>query len=151
VTLSLPLALARKIPSRMIDGVIEGLREQQVGYLIRSLPKDLRKRVESIPSVARTIAHHPVLKDAPLLEGIIAVLSREFGITVPQGALSLESLPTMERALGLVTKAFSRTAEPIGRNTSNMIVSPHLLSICSFEHTGLLKSALCDWPKALRR
>jgi ATP-dependent helicase HrpA len=93
VTLSLPLALARKIPSRMIDGVIEGLREQQVGYLIRSLPKDLRKRVESIPSIATTIAHHPVLKDAPLLEGIIAVLSKEFGIAVPQGALSLESLP----------------------------------------------------------
>jgi len=93
VTLALPLALARKVPARMLDGAIEGLREQQISYLVRSLPKELRKRVESNPSVVRTIAHHPALTDAPLVEGICAVLASEFGIEVPPRMLSLESLP----------------------------------------------------------
>jgi ATP-dependent helicase HrpA len=93
VTLALPLALARKVQARMLDGAVEGLREQQVSYLIRSLPKELRKRIESIPSVARTIAHHRALTDAPLVEGVSSVLASEFGVEVPPRALSLESLP----------------------------------------------------------
>jgi ATP-dependent helicase HrpA len=93
VTLALPLALARNLPARMLDGVIEGLREQQISYLIRSLPKELRKRVESIPSVVATIARHSALKDAPLVEGVCAVLASEFSIDIPSRLLSLESLP----------------------------------------------------------
>ncbi len=93
VTLALPLALARKVPARMLDGAIEGLREQQISYLIRSLPKELRKRIESIPAVVQTIAHHPVLKDAPLLEGVCSVLASQFSIEVSSRSLSLESLP----------------------------------------------------------
>jgi ATP-dependent helicase HrpA len=93
VTLALPLALARKVPARMLDGAIEGLREQQVSYLIRSLPKELRKRIEGIPAVVKTIAHHPVLNDAPLLEGLCSVLASEFSIEVSPRSLSLESLP----------------------------------------------------------
>jgi ATP-dependent helicase HrpA len=93
VTLALPLALARKVPARMLDGAIEGLREQQISYLVRSLPKELRKRIENVPDVVRTIAHHPVLTDAPLVEGVCSVLGSEFGIEVPSRTLSLESLP----------------------------------------------------------
>jgi ATP-dependent helicase HrpA len=93
VTLALPLALARKIPARMLDGAIVGLREQQISHLVRSLPKDLRKRIERIPSVVRTIAHHPLLTDAPLVEAFSAVLDSEFGIEVAPQLLSLESLP----------------------------------------------------------
>ena len=93
VTLSLPLALARRIPARMLDGAIAGLKEQQISYLIRSLPKDLRKQIEAIPSVARHIALHPMLLDAPLLEGIVSVLRRDYSIEVAPRALSLDSLP----------------------------------------------------------
>ena len=93
VTLALPLALARKIPARMLDGAIEGLREQQISYLVRSLPKEIRKRIESIPAVAHLIAHHPMLTDAPLVEGVSSVLASEFGIEVSPRSLSLESLP----------------------------------------------------------
>jgi ATP-dependent helicase HrpA len=93
ITLALPLALARKVPARMLDGAIEGLREHQIAYLIRSLPKELRKRIESIPAVVKTIAHHPVLSDAPLLEGLSSVLASEFSIEVSPRSLSLESLP----------------------------------------------------------
>ena len=93
VTLALPLALARKVPARMLDGAIEGLREQQISYLIRSLPKELRKRIENIPAVVKTIAHHPVLNDAPLLEGLCSVLASAFSIEVSPRSLSLESLP----------------------------------------------------------
>jgi ATP-dependent helicase HrpA len=93
VTLALPLALARKVPARMLDGAIEGLREHQIAYLIRSLPKELRKRIENIPAVVKTIAHHPVLSDAPLLEGLCSVLASEFSIEVSPRSLSLESLP----------------------------------------------------------
>jgi ATP-dependent helicase HrpA len=77
----------------MLDGAIEGLREHQIAYLIRSLPKELRKRIESIPAVVKTIAHHPVLSDAPLLEGLSSVLASEFSIEVSPRSLSLESLP----------------------------------------------------------
>jgi ATP-dependent helicase HrpA len=93
VTLALPLALARRIPARMLDGAIAGLKEQQVSYLIRSLPKELRKRIEAIPSISRHIAHHPTLQDAPLLEGIVSVLQRDFSIQVNPRSLSLDSLP----------------------------------------------------------
>jgi ATP-dependent helicase HrpA len=93
VTLALPLALARRIPARMLDGAIAGLKEQQISYLIRALPKDLRKKIEAIPSVARHIAQHPILQDAPLLEGIVSVLQRDFAIEVNFNSLSLDSLP----------------------------------------------------------
>ena len=93
VTLALPLALARRIPARMLDGAIAGLKEQQISYLIRSLPKELRKRIEAIPSIGRYIAQHPTLQDAPLLEGIVSVLRADFSIEVSAKSLSLDSLP----------------------------------------------------------
>lgn len=93
VTLALPLALARRIPARMLDGAIPGLRDQQISYLIHSLPKEYRKQIDNIPSVTQTIARHRLLQDMPLLEAIVTIMREEYNLKIPKELFSLDALP----------------------------------------------------------
>jgi ATP-dependent helicase HrpA len=93
VTMALPLALAKRIPARMLDGAIPGLREKQITYLISSLPKEFRKPIQSIPGVVIAIADHKLMQERPLLEAFVTVLRDSYKITLPAGAASLDSLP----------------------------------------------------------
>lgn len=93
VTLALPLSLAKRIPARMLDGAIPGLREKQITYLISSLPKEYRKQIQSIPGVVFAIADHRLMQERPLLEAFVTVLRENYNITLPAGAASLDSLP----------------------------------------------------------
>lgn len=93
VTLFLPLELAKRLPPRALDGVIPGLREQQILYLIRSLPKQYRLQLDDFTETARRIAADEALQRLPLLEGIVEVLQSRFSVTIPLTALSLDELP----------------------------------------------------------
>jgi ATP-dependent helicase HrpA len=93
VTLSLPLELAKRLPPRALDGVIPGLREQQVLYLIRALPKQYRLQLDNFTETARCIAADEALQRLPLLEGIAHVLQSRFSVSIPISALSLDELP----------------------------------------------------------
>jgi ATP-dependent helicase HrpA len=93
VTLAVPLALAQRLPARALDGAIPGLREQQIFYLLRALPKEYRLRLDAFAETARIIASDEAFKRKPLLEGIVDILRGRFGIEVPLEVLSLAELP----------------------------------------------------------
>jgi ATP-dependent helicase HrpA len=93
VTLALPLALAKRIPPRMLDGAIPGLREQQIAHLISALPKEHRKKVQAIAGASQLIARHRLIHDRPLLDAFVEVLREEYGVDIPSHIISLESLP----------------------------------------------------------
>jgi ATP-dependent helicase HrpA len=93
VTVKLPLALAQRIPARMLDGVVPGLREQQVRHLINTLPKEYRKKIEALPDAVRRIASHSALKSMPLIEAVGSVLMNEFDVAMPAEVLSVDRLP----------------------------------------------------------
>jgi ATP-dependent helicase HrpA len=93
ITLAVPLALAKRIPSKLLDGAIPGLREQQVLYLIRALPKHHRLQLDNFAETARIIAADDAFQRLPLLEGVAHVLHSRFGVAVPLEVLSLSELP----------------------------------------------------------
>jgi ATP-dependent helicase HrpA len=93
VTLAVPLALATRIPSKVLEGAIPGLREHQVLSIIRELPKQYRLQLDNFSEAARIIATDDALQRLPLLEGIAHVLHTRFGISVPFEVLSSIELP----------------------------------------------------------
>lgn len=93
VTLKVPLLLARHLPSHTLDAAIPGIREQQVIYLLRGLPKKLRSLVHPIEETSRLIAKDPEFVNAPLSLGLADALKRKFGVDVPPGQFDLSQLP----------------------------------------------------------
>jgi ATP-dependent helicase HrpA len=93
VTLAVPLALATRIPSKVLEGAIPGLREHQVLYIIRDLPKQYRLQLDNFAEAARIIATDDAMQRLPLLEGMAHVLHARFGVLVPIEALASVELP----------------------------------------------------------
>ncbi len=93
VTLAVPLALATRIPSKVLEGAIPGLREQQVLSIIRELPKQYRLQLDNFAEAARIIASDVALQQLPLLEGVAHVLSARFGVFVPAAVFESIELP----------------------------------------------------------
>lgn len=93
ITLALPLEIARNIPAPVLDGVIPGLREEQIVYLLRSLPKEYRTQLHPIKEVANAVVQDANASKEPLISGTIAALARLFEVTVPPNAINMEVLP----------------------------------------------------------
>ena len=92
VTLSIPLALATKLPARALDGAIPGLREKQISYLLRELPKPHRLQLDSYSETARRFALDETLMQLPLVDAIRQGLAH-MNIHVRPEEISIESLP----------------------------------------------------------
>lgn len=146
-TLVVPLALARRVPPRLFDGAIPGLRVDQVRYLIRSLPKEQRRRVEAIPDVAERIAEHPRMSEQSLIEAMVSVLESDFGVRVSREVLSLESLPYHLRPR--IEVRDGREVVVIGRDLEEMLNrAPEVGGRDKGESLGAWSDARHRWEKA---
>jgi ATP-dependent helicase HrpA len=93
VTVQLPVDLARSLPGAALEWSVPGLRAEQVGELLRSLPRALRRELQPIePKIAEILQE---LK--PTGESLHADLGRfilqRYGITIPPDAWRAEALP----------------------------------------------------------
>jgi ATP-dependent helicase HrpA len=119
VTLAVPLALAQRMPARVLDRAIPGLHRDRVRYLIGLLPKEQRRRVEAIPDVVERVSKHARIGDQSLVEAIVSILQEEFGVVVSRDALSLESLPVHLRTR--IELLGERGIVAVGRDLSRLL------------------------------
>ena len=94
VTVRVPLPVAAQLTSAQIQWMVPGLREEQIGVLLRALPKSVRKPLMPIePKIAEVAAQFQPGRGEFLAE-LAAFLSRKYRIEVRASDWPPNSLPS---------------------------------------------------------
>ncbi|MEY4701650.1 MAG: ATP-dependent helicase HrpA [Pseudomonadota bacterium] len=146
VTLELPPSLIKGMAPELLDGVIPGLREKQVLHLLHDLPKDIRKRLGSLPEAAEKIARHTTMTKLPLVRAVRDILREEFAVDVPDEALDIAALPSHLRPRVTVREAYEEGRNPrqAARSDSE---KEELASAESSSEQGLWTKARATWER----
>jgi ATP-dependent helicase HrpA len=93
VTVQLPVDLARALSPAAVEWSVPGLRAEQVGEWLRSLPRTLRRELQPIePKVAEIVRELQPTGDS-LRADLAKFLLKRYGITVPSDAWREEAVP----------------------------------------------------------
>ncbi len=93
VTLKLDAALVQSVSPAAVEWAVPGLREAQVGELLRALPKGLRRQL--MPFAPRVAEIARDLRPGPhsLLHDLARFIHRRYGVEVPVSAWPAQALP----------------------------------------------------------
>lgn len=105
VTLRVPLPVAEHLTSGQIQWMVPGLREEQIGILLRALPKSLRKGLMPLDPKVREIAAEFQPGREDFLTALGAFLTRKYRVLVrgedwPPGSLPSHLIPRVEVVQG---------------------------------------------------
>jgi ATP-dependent helicase HrpA len=103
VTVHIPLPVLQRANDHRFDWQVPGRRQELVTALIRSLPKDLRRRFVPVADYVEAFLERATPEDGPLPEVLAAELTRMTGEPVPPDAWQLERLPDHLRMTFRVT------------------------------------------------
>ncbi|MBT4611589.1 MAG: ATP-dependent RNA helicase HrpA, partial [Gemmatimonadetes bacterium] len=93
VTLRVPYRLVDAVRPEVLEWLVPGLREEKVTYLLRSLPKALRKRFVPVPETARRLAPKLRPADGSFLDALERCVEQECGIKVRRTDWDAEQIP----------------------------------------------------------
>jgi ATP-dependent helicase HrpA len=93
VTVRVPLPMAAQLTTGQIQWMVPGLREEQVGVLLRALPKAVRKTLMPLEPKIREIAEFFDPGRADFLAALAAHLSRTYRVPVKASDWAPQSLP----------------------------------------------------------
>ncbi|WP_371133426.1 ATP-dependent RNA helicase HrpA [Rheinheimera sp.] len=93
VSVIIPLALLNQLDDNGFDWLIPALRHELLVALIKSLPKQYRRNFVPAPNYADALMQTLNPDDGKLLEVITSRLKRMSGVTIPEDAWDLTSLP----------------------------------------------------------
>lgn len=93
VTIKVPLPLAQQLTSGQLQWMVPGLREEQIGALLRALPKAVRKRLMPLEPKVREIAEEFDPDGGEFLQVLAAFLSRKYAVPLSASDWTDESLP----------------------------------------------------------
>ena len=93
VTLKLDPALAQTVSPASVEWAVPGLREAQVGELLRALPKGLRRQLMPFPSKVAEIARDLRPGGHSLLHDLSKFIHRRYGVEVPVASWPAQALP----------------------------------------------------------
>jgi ATP-dependent helicase HrpA len=93
VTVQLPVELARSLSPAAVQWAVPGLRAEQVGELLRSLPKALRRELQPIEPKVEEIVHELQPSGDSLSADLGRFILRRYGITIPPDAWRADALP----------------------------------------------------------
>src|SRR3954452_10463447 len=82
VTVHVPLKTLPQLRPEGFDWLVPALRAELVVALIRSLPKDLRKRLVPVPDVAAKVLENLEPRKRPLLEALAAEIETQRGVRI---------------------------------------------------------------------
>jgi ATP-dependent helicase HrpA len=91
ITIKLPATLAPHVEPPMLDWIIPGLREEQIEFLLKALPKSLRVPLIPIPPKVKHLA--AALKPGDDLDRLRRLVHELFGVEIPRGTWTREGLP----------------------------------------------------------
>jgi ATP-dependent helicase HrpA len=93
VTLKLDPALAQAVSPASVEWAVPGLREAQVGELLRALPKGLRRQLMPFPPKVAEIARDLRPGAHSLLHDLSRFIHRRYGLEVPVASWPAQALP----------------------------------------------------------
>ena len=93
VTLQLPYKLVHFVQPEVLDWLVPGLLEEKITYLLRGLPKSIRKRFVPVPDRAREIAAALQPTHVAFLDSLSAHILGTYGIEISQGDWNVRDLP----------------------------------------------------------
>lgn len=93
VSVLIPLALLNQVEEHGFDWLIPALRHELLVALIKSLPKQYRRNFVPAPNYADALLQTIEPTQGPLLPVVTAKLKRMSGVTIPDDAWDLASLP----------------------------------------------------------
>ena len=94
MTVHVPLKTLPRLSADGFEWLVPALRSELVVALIRSLPKELRKRLVPVPDVAAKVLERLTPRRGPLLPVLAAEIETQRGIRIPPDAWDLGRLPT---------------------------------------------------------
>ena len=92
-TLRVPLPVAQQLTASQLQWLVPGLREEQMGVLLRSLPKTVRRPLMPLDPKVRELAHDFKPGDEDFLETLAALITRKYGVQVAAKDWPTEHLP----------------------------------------------------------
>jgi ATP-dependent helicase HrpA len=90
-TIKIPAVLAPALQVETFDWIIPGLREEQLEYLIKSLPKS--QRVPLMPIAPKVKELAAALNPGDGLQGLSSLIRSKYGLQIPANAWNREVLP----------------------------------------------------------
>jgi ATP-dependent helicase HrpA len=95
VTLKVPYRLIDAVRPEVLDWLVPGLRQERITYLLRSLPKALRKRFVPVPETARQIAAEltPAHGDGTFLDALENFIEHRWRVQVRRADWDPTSVP----------------------------------------------------------
>lgn len=83
VTVRVPLPLAERLTPAELQWMVPGLREEQMGELLRSLPKSLRKQLMPLEPKVRELAAEFRPQGENLPAALSALIERKYRVSIP--------------------------------------------------------------------
>lgn len=94
VVIDVPIAAMHRLDANAFDWLVPGKRAELVSELLRSLPKEHRKRLLPIAETARAISAALPVHPGPVIETLRAAVFERTDHRIPADALELERLPS---------------------------------------------------------
>jgi ATP-dependent helicase HrpA len=146
VMIDVPVALLHRLRTEEFLRQVPGRREEVVTALVRSLPKDLRKRFVPVPDTVRAVL--PELPgDRPLAEELAAALTRRAGLAVPPTAFDTATLPNH---LVVTFRVVGEDGAELGRGNDLALLrrdlAPQVQRTLAAAAPGVAQSGLVAFP-----
>jgi len=146
VTVHVPLRVLGELRADRFEWLVPGLRLELVTALLRSLPKELRKRLVPAPDVAAQVLAGLEPRRRPLLEDVARNVEALRGVAIPPQAWDLSKLPPHLR---VTFRVEDPDGEPMasGRDLDRVraAVRPRLRAELATAAASLERSGLTSW------
>jgi ATP-dependent helicase HrpA len=93
VTVRVPLPAASSLSDAQVVWLVPGLREEQIGHLLRALPKTLRRPLHPLEPKVREVVEHFQPGRGEFLGDLAEFLTRRFGVKVSASDWAERHLP----------------------------------------------------------
>ncbi|MBV2129959.1 ATP-dependent RNA helicase HrpA [Arsukibacterium indicum] len=147
VSVIIPLALLNQIEDNGFDWLIPALRHELMVALIKSLPKQYRRNFVPAPNYADALLQVIAPEQGHLLEVVSQRLKRMSGVTIPEDAWDLTSLPAH---LTMNFKVVDDRGKTLQQSRSLALLKQGLQgevqqSLSQVAEQGIEQSELTDW------
>jgi ATP-dependent helicase HrpA len=138
VTVRVPLPVAAQLTTGQIQWMVPGLREEQIGVLLRALPKAVRKTLMPLEPKIRETAAEFAPGRGDFFAALADFLSRKYRVTVRAEDFSAQSLPAH----------LQPRVEVVDRGNKTVVAGRDLQSIRTTVENHDVRSEA--WDKAVR-
>jgi ATP-dependent RNA helicase HrpA len=145
VTVDIPLPRLAQVSADELGWQVPGRREELITELIRSLPKDLRRRFVPAPETAREVLARLGEPRGNLLDALAAELGRLGGVRIPRDAWDESRLPAHLRITFRVVDGGRELARGKDLDELRERLRPRLRARLADAAADLVRTGLRDW------